>query len=56
MDKGIILTGGGAMLQGLPELLTKELEVPVFIADTPLTCVVEGTGVLLENIGRLEDN
>ena len=56
VDKGIILTGGGAMLQGLPELLTKELEVPVFIADTPLTCVVEGTGVLLENIGRLEDN
>lgn len=56
VDKGIILTGGGAMLQGLPELLTKELDVPVFIADTPLTCVVEGTGVLLENISRLEDN
>lgn len=56
VHKGIILTGGGAMLQGLPELLTKELEVPVFIADTPLTCVVEGTGVLLDNINRLEED
>jgi len=43
------------MLQGLPELLTKELEVPVFIADSPLTCVAEGTGVLLDNIARLGD-
>lgn len=54
VHKGIILTGGGAMLQGMTELLTKELEVPVFIADTPLTCVVEGTGVLLDNLNRLE--
>ncbi len=53
VHKGIVLTGGGAMLQGLPELLTKELEVPVFIADSPLTCVAEGTGVLLDNITRL---
>ena len=56
VHKGIILTGGGAMLEGLPELLAKELEVPVFIADSPLTCVVEGTGVLLDNINRLEEN
>ena len=55
VNKGIVLTGGGAMLQGLPELLTKELEVPVFIADSPLTCVAEGTGVLLDNIARLGD-
>lgn len=56
VHKGIILTGGGAMLQGMTELLSKELEVPVFIADTPLTCVVEGTGVLLDNINRLEED
>lgn len=56
VHKGIILTGGGAMLQGLPELLTKELEVPVFIADSPLTCVAEGTGVLLDNISRLGED
>ena len=56
VDKGIILTGGGSMLKGLNEVLKKELKVPVLIADSPLTCVVEGTGVLLDNIKLLEDN
>ncbi len=56
VHKGIVLTGGGAMLHGLTELLTKELEVPVFIADSPLTCVAEGTGVLLDNINRLGED
>ena len=56
VDKGIVLTGGGSMLKGLNELLKKELKVPVLIADSPLTCVVEGTGVLLDNIKLLEDN
>ena len=56
VNKGIVLTGGGAMLKGLTELFSKELEVPVFIADSPLTCVVEGTGVLLEDTKRLEEN
>ena len=56
VDKGIILTGGGSMLKGLNEVLKKELKVPVLIADSPLTCVVEGTGVLLDNIRLLEDS
>lgn len=56
VNKGIVLTGGGAMLKGLTDLLNKELEVPVLIADTPLTCVVEGTGVLLETPSRLEED
>ena len=56
VDKGIVLTGGGAMIEGLPELLSKELEVPVFIADDPLTCVANGTGVLLENPEKLEQS
>ena len=56
VSRGIVLTGGGALLKGLTELLTKELEVPVLIAETPLTCVVEGTGVLLENSHQLEEN
>ena len=56
VDKGIILTGGGSMLKGLNEILKKELKVPVLIADSPLTCVVEGTGVLLDNIRLLEDS
>lgn len=56
VEKGIILTGGGAMLKGLPELLEKELNVPILIAEEPLTCVVEGTGTLLDNISSLEED
>ncbi len=55
VEKGIILTGGGSMLNGLVPLLKEKLKVPVFIADSPLTCVVEGTGVLLDNIKLLEN-
>ena len=44
------------MLKGLQELLEKELNIPVLIATSPLTCVVEGTGVLLDNIKLLEED
>lgn len=54
IDKGIVVTGGGAMIYGFDELLSHELKVPVFIAESPLTCVAEGTGVLLDNIHLLE--
>ena len=50
IDKGIVLTGGGAMVDGFSQLLSQELKVPVFIAESPLTCVAEGTGILLDNI------
>lgn len=50
IDKGIVLTGGGALIDGFSELLAHELKVPVFIAESPLTCVAEGTGVLLDNV------
>ncbi len=56
VNKGIVLTGGGAMLKGLTDLLEKELSVPVLIAESPLTCVVEGTGVLLEKPNDLEED
>ncbi len=56
VEKGIILTGGGAMLRGLPNLLEKELQVPILIAESPLTCVAEGTGMLLNNIALLEED
>ncbi len=56
VEKGIILTGGGAMLTGLPEVLEKELQVPILIAESPLTCVAEGTGTLLNNIALLEED
>ena len=55
-EKGVILTGGGALLTGLDELLEENLNIPVLIVESPLTCVVEGTGVLLDNIKLLEEN
>lgn len=54
-EKGIILTGGGSLINGLMEKLRKELKVPVFISESPLTNVVEGTGILLDNL-HLIDN
>ena len=54
-EKGIILTGGGSLIDGLVSKLRKELNVPVFISDSPLTNVVEGTGILLDNLYLIED-
>lgn len=54
-DKGIILTGGGSLIDGLVEKLRKELKVPVFISDNPLTNVAEGTGILLENLYLIDN-
>ncbi len=48
VDNGITLTGGGALLRGLDKLIEKEIKIPVHIADNPLDCVVEGTGICLE--------
>ena len=56
VEKGVILTGGGSLLKGLIELLEEKLTIPVLIAETPLTCVAEGTGILLNNIKLLEEN
>ena len=55
IDKGIVLTGGGSLINGLDKLLSKELKTPVFMADSPLTCVAEGTGVLLENLHLVDE-
>ena len=54
-QKGIVLTGGGALIKGLVSKLREELKVPVFISDNPLTNVAEGTGILLDNL-HLIDN
>ena len=55
-EKGIVLTGGGSLVKGLVELFKQELKVPILIAESPLTCVAEGTGILLDNIKMLEES
>lgn len=50
IDRGIVLTGGGALLKGIDQLLINELNVPVYVAENALSCVGEGTGIMLENI------
>jgi rod shape-determining protein MreB len=49
MDIGICLAGGGALLQGLAERLSDEMNLRVWVAEDPLTCVVRGTGIVLED-------
>lgn len=54
LDRGIIMTGGGALLRGLDRRLMEETGLPVIVADDPLTCVVRGTGRILENIDQYQ--
>ena len=54
VDNGIVLTGGGALLVGLDEVIRKETYLPVTVADNPLSCVVRGLGKLLDDIPLLE--
>jgi rod shape-determining protein MreB and related proteins len=51
-DRGIILTGGGSLLKGLAVRLREETSLPVNLADDPLTCVVRGTGMVLDDMER----
>lgn len=53
MEKGIVLTGGGALIKNLDKLLSVETGMPVYVAETPLECVVRGTEKTLENIEKL---
>ncbi|CDZ23392.1 Rod shape-determining protein MreB [[Clostridium] cellulosi] len=54
IDRGIMLTGGGALLRGLDQLIANETGIPVNVAESPLDCVVEGTGKLLDDMtGKL---
>jgi rod shape-determining protein MreB len=53
MERGIVVCGGGALLAGLDQLFAHETLMPVRIADDPLTCVVRGTGIVLEEIDIL---
>ncbi len=50
VTRGIVLTGGGALINGLDQLLMNELSIPIFVATNALTCVAEGTGIMLESL------
>ena len=50
MDKGMVLSGGGALLRNLDELIAQATGVPCFLAEDPLLCVAKGTGVVLDNL------
>lgn len=56
IDKGMVLTGGGALLRNIDHLLAKATGVPCYIAESPLNCVATGTGVALEHLDILRDS
>lgn len=56
MDRGIVLSGGGALLQGLDKVISDETKIPVFIAEEPLDCVAIGTGKSLKYLDHFRKN
>lgn len=54
MERGIILAGGGAMINGIDKIISEATKMPVWVAEDPLTCVVRGCGVCLEDNGLLK--
>jgi rod shape-determining protein MreB len=54
LERGIMLTGGGALLKGLDVLIRSRCDLPVYVAEDPLTAVVRGTGKVLENIEQFD--
>ena len=55
LDRGIILTGGGALLQGFDKRMRLEVDLPVNVAEHPLLSIVQGTGKVLDSVERYED-
>jgi rod shape-determining protein MreB and related proteins len=54
VDRGIVMSGGGAMLRGLDKRMREATNLPIYVADDPLTCVVLGTGKVLDNLEQYE--
>jgi rod shape-determining protein MreB len=55
MNRGIVLAGGGALLAGLDRLIQRQTNMPVHVADDPLTAVARGTGLVLEDLDTLKE-
>ena len=55
MKRGIVLAGGGSLLRGIDEVISKETGIAVKIADDPLTAVVRGTGIILEDTEKYKE-
>ncbi len=53
MNRGIVLAGGGALLRGIDQLISAETDIPVYVAENPMQCVVLGTARYLEQLGEL---
>lgn len=56
VDKGVVITGGGALIKGIAEYIEEDIKIPVYVAESPLTCVAEGCGILLNNPKELDKN
>jgi len=56
VDRGIVMTGGGALLHGLDRLISQETGIPTYLADDPLSCVALGTGKALESLETIQDS
>jgi rod shape-determining protein MreB len=54
-ERGVVLTGGGALLKGIDKIISRQAAIPVRVAEDPLTCVVRGAGLLLDNPELLND-
>ncbi|MDR3332656.1 MAG: rod shape-determining protein [Synergistaceae bacterium] len=56
IDRGVILTGGGALLRGLPELVTQQTEIETLVAESPMECVALGTGKALQTLDKFKES
>lgn len=55
IERGVVLTGGGALLDGFTRFLAQETEVPFYLAEDPISCVVKGTAIVLDNMNQLTE-